>query len=153
MKQIILAAILLPCFLFAQTPQPIQVRTAGSPSNQTSGDALPENYQLTLSITDKDGKPVEVSIVVASTRFTAALGEVGLQFAGSVVVEDSGSLLITYQLGWETPFPTGKDTVQFKPSTAQGSVRLKVGEDIQIISAGTRNAHLSLKKPDSSKVK
>lgn len=156
MKHLLLAAIVLPSVLFAQTAQPIPIRPPAppmSPGSQIPADALPDNYQVTLTMTDKDGQPIEVSVVVASTRFTASLGDPSLTFSGSVTVDDSGSIMIAYALGWETPIPSGKDTIQFRPSSTQGSVRLKVGEEIQIIRAGSRVARLTIKKLEPSKPK
>ena len=153
MKHILLAAILLPSVLFAQAPQPFPIRQPMPPGSQTPVDALPDNYQVTLTITDKDGQPLEVSVVVASTRFSASLGDPSLTFSGLVTVEDSGSIIIAYALGWDTPVPAGKDTVQFRSSSTQGSVRLKLGEEIQIIRAGPRVARLSIKKLEATKPK
>ena len=154
MKYILFAAILLPSFLLAQTPQPVPIRQPMLPGSQTPADVLPDNYQVALTMTDKDGQPLEVSVVVASTQFTASLSDPSLTFSGSVTVEDSGSIIIAYSLGWETPIPVGDGkSVQFRPSSTRGSVRLKLGEEIQIIRAGPRIARLSIKKLEPSKPK
>ena len=151
MKHLILAAILFPPLLLAQSQPPIPIRTLQRVS-QTPTDALPNNYQVALTITDKDGQPVELSVVVASTQFTTSLGEQGLTFSGTIVVEDSGSIIISYALGWESPITVGTNT-QYKTSATQGSVRLKLGEEVQIIRAATRTARLSIKKLEASKPK
>lgn len=99
-------------------------------------------------------QPLEVSVVVASTRFEASLGNPALNFSGTVTVEESGKIVIAYGLGWETPIldANGK-AVQFRASSTQGSVRLGVGEEIQIIRAGPRVARLSIKKLEPAKSK
>ncbi len=154
MKRIFLAAILLATALFAQVPQVPGLRPPlpRGPLAQAPANMLPDNYQVALTITDKDAQPVEVSVVVASTQFTAALGELGLTFSGSVEIEDSGAIMVNYALGWETPINTGNN-IQYKTSSTQGSVRLKLGEEVNIIRAGTRTARISIKKLEAPPAK
>ena len=156
MKYILLAAILLPSVLIAQSPPPPQrfpVRQVQPGQAQTPTDALPDNYQVTLTITDKEGQPMEVSVVIASTRFNVSLGEQGLTLQGAATVEESGSIVIEYALGWTTSFPSANNQAEFRQSTTTGSVRLKLGEEVQIIKAGSRVARLSIKKLEASKPK
>ncbi|HEY8962791.1 MAG TPA: hypothetical protein VIM57_11365 [Luteolibacter sp.] len=160
MKHLILAVVMVPSFLFARSPQPIP----GPPPqpipmppslgrvSQSPADALPDNYQVTLTIADKDGQPLEVSLVVAAVQFNTSLGEHGLTFSGNVSLDESGGIVVAYALGWETPVTTGNST-QYKSSATQGSVRLKLGEEVQIIRAGTRTARLSVKSLEASKTK
>ena len=115
-------------------------------------DLLPGNYQVTLTITDKDAQPFELSVVVASTQFSASLDRQSLDFSGSVSPEESDGVIIAYTLGWETVITTD-NTTEYKRSNTQGSVRLKLGEDTQIIRAGTRTARLLVTKLDSAKSK
>ena len=95
MKLIVLSALLLPAVLMAQALQPALpggrrvVMPQGSGAQQSS-ELLPDNYQITLNITDKDGAPLELSVVVASTQFTAMFGEQSLVFGGNVKVEEAG---------------------------------------------------------------
>lgn len=157
MKLIVLSALLLPAVLMAQALQPavpggLRVVMPQGSGAQQSSDLLPDNYQITLNITDKDGTPLELSVVVASTQFTAMFGEQSLGFSGHVNVEESGSIMVTYSLDWQTPVG-GAGTTQFVSSRMQGSVRLKLGEEVQIIRAGTRSARLSIQKLDAVKGK
>jgi hypothetical protein len=122
MKRFLLAAILLPSAIFAQQPPGVNVPRAIFSGPQMPSVALPDNYQVTLTITDKNDPPLEVSVVVASSQFTATLGEQHLNFNGSVTVEESGAVVIAYSLGWQTPAPAGNGNIQFQSSTAQGSV-------------------------------
>jgi hypothetical protein len=164
MKHLILASILLPSLLMAQPPQPIPVRPQPQRFAQAPADALPDNYQVTLNIADKDGQPVEVSVVVASTEFNASMSELNLTFSGNVTVDEAGSILIAYALSWQTqivtsnnndptPMAPGTGNIRYQSSEAQGSVRLKLGEEAQIIRAGTRTARLSIKKLEMTKAK
>ena len=153
MKHLIFAAILFPSLLVAQTQQPVPMRPPQPRGLQVPADALPDNYQVTLIITDKDGQPVEVSVVVASTQFVASLGEQNLNFSGTLSIEEAGGIVVAYQLGWQTPVPAGNNSIQYQTSSTQGSVRLKLGEEVQIIRAGTRTAKISIKKLEASKPK
>ena len=157
MKLIVLSALLLPAVLMAQAAQtavPV-VRRVNPPQGsgaQQSFELLPDNYQSTLNITDKEDTPLELSVVVASAQFTAMFGEQSLGFSGHVNVEESGGIMVTYSLDWQTPVG-GAGAKQYVPSRMQGSVRLKLGEEVQIIRAGTRSARLSIQKLDAVKVK
>ena len=70
-------------------------------------------------------------------------------------VEDHFDMLrfrLEQRLGWETPINTG-NAIQYKTSSTQGSVRLKLGEEVNIIRAGTRTARISIKKLETAPVK
>ena len=158
MKSLLLAVLILPSILVAQSSPP--VAAPQFPPNQrrlirsqAPSDALPDNYQIMLTVTDKDGQPLEISVVVASTQFSATLGEQNLSFSGSFAVEESGSIVVAYVLGWQTAITSNGGNTQYYPSSAQGSVRLTLGEEIQIIRAGPRIAKLSIKKLEPSKPK
>jgi hypothetical protein len=156
MKHILLAVILLPSVLIAQsTPRiqslPMRQIQPGQPLPST--DTLPDNYQITLTITDKDGQPIEISLVAASTRFNASFAEQGLSLEGLLTIEESGSTIVQYSLGWTTPTAAANGIAQVGSSNMTGSVRLKLGEEIQIIRVASRVARLSIKKLESSKAK
>jgi len=122
-------------------PRPPRPRTADS-----SDQELPDNYQLTLTVSDDQGKPLELSVVTASRRFEASLGEEGdLRFAGTLAQGDSDAMLVSYSLGWATEMNQGQ-RVQSKSSAITGSVRLKMGEEVPIFRAGNRIIRLSIKK-------
>ena len=145
MKLLFLAAILLAPVLCAQSPVSIPAPPEPRRRIDSPSETLADNYQVTLTITDKEAPPIEIAVVVASTRFTASLAEQSLSFSGTLTVQESG-VFVTYVLGWDTAVPAGKDTVQLRSSSAQGSVRLKLSEEIQIIRAGPRAAVLSVRK-------
>lgn len=153
MKIPLLALFLVPSVLFAQvSQQPIPGLPRRVLAAPTAVETLADNYQVALTITDKDAAPVEVSVVVASSQFSASLGEQGLTFAGTLTVEESGGVVVAYSLGWESPITVGTG-VQYKTSSTQGSVRLKLGEEVNIIRAGGRTARLSVKKLETTPVK
>ena len=153
MKYLILAAaVLFPSLLFGQAAIPRVIRSIQQSQGQVQEDTLPENYQLNLAVADKDGQPLELSVAVASTRFNAALSEQGLSFSGTISVEESGSFIIAYVLSWQTLAAEG-DKSQTKMTSTQGSVRLKLGDEVTIIRAGTRIARLSITKLEIGKAK
>jgi len=82
---------------------------------------------------------------VATSHFQMALGEPSLMFAGDFSVEKDGRVVVLYTLGWETRVGVGNN-VGMRSSSTKGSVRVKLGEEVQIIRAGTRTAKLSVKK-------
>jgi hypothetical protein len=156
MKRILLVALLLPVVLMAQLPQPqlaVPGRLPQPPGYRSPAETLPDNYQVTLNLADKDGTSLEISVVIASSQFNATLGEQNLNFSGTVTVEESGSIVIAYGLGWQTPVPSGSGSTQYQSSSTQGSVRLKLGEEVQIIRAGTRTARLSIKRLEPAKTR
>jgi hypothetical protein len=108
-------------------------------------DVLSDNYQLTLTLTDSQGQSTELSLVVASKQFKTSLGEQGLTFVGTLSPDDSGAVLVSYALSWETEINQGQ-TTQFKSSSTGGSVRLKMEKEVPIIRVGNRTARLSIKK-------
>ena len=61
------------------------------------------------------------------------------------------SIILSYAVDWETQIPVA-NSIQFKASTTQGSVRLKLGGEVQIIRAGTRAAR-PIKKLEVDKPK
>jgi len=159
MKHLLLAVLLLPAVLIAQVPLPgAPQRLPVAPGHLAPRAAFPDNYELTLKLTDKDGAPLEVSVVIAASQFSASLSEQNLSFSGNVDLEDSASIMIYYLLDWQTPAATINDNGNGPPkappiSRASGSVRLKPGEEVQIIRAGTRTARLSIKKLEPTKAR
>jgi hypothetical protein len=155
-KLLFITAIVFPVVVLAQVgPRPVLPSRSSLPPVQMQGayESLPDNYQLTLVMTDKDGQPLELSVVVASSQFNATIGEQGLNFSGSVTVEETGTIRVAYALGWQTTVASGNNSVQYQTSSAQGSVRLKPEEEVQILRAGSRIARLSIKKIESTKTK
>lgn len=155
-KAFTLAAILLPCALFAQTPLPrlLQPQTVSNPSQANTyvyaaaSLPLPDNYQVALTSTDKDGELPEISVVVASTHFNVTLQEPQRTLDGRVKIEDSGEITLEYTLGWETraPIPTNPGGFKIIPSSIKSSVRLKLGQEVQIFCEGAHMMRLSIKK-------
>jgi hypothetical protein len=153
MRQVfILAAILLPCALFAEKPLPDQIPARNgwktSHVHEISPSPLPDNYQVTLTCTQKNGELAEVAIVIAGTHFSATLMEPKLLLDGRVTIEDSGEITLNYTLGWDTrePSQTMRGSYTIDPCMIAGSVRLKLGQEVQVFRAGGHMMRLSIKK-------
>jgi hypothetical protein len=167
MKTLLIAAFLVPFLLLAQDapqplparplpqPQPIRQRVVSQPGMPMvpTGEVLADNYELRLTITDKDVEPLEVTLVVASPQFKAVVTDKNLNFSGTLAVEESGELMIGYAIGWETPFSGAGGNVQFRTSSMTGSVRLKAGDEVQILRAGTHATRLAIRKVEPAKAK
>lgn len=138
----LLAALLFPSILPAQSPPPPQ---AFRPVRPAESARLSENYAVTLRTTDGDGQPLELTVVTNSTQFDAKPGEQNIQFSGGIYVEETGELFVSYALGWDLLSAVGKEG-QIRHSSAQGSVRLKLGEEIQIYKAGAHTIVLGIKQ-------
>jgi hypothetical protein len=161
MKSIVLTLLTTGVTLFAQQSDPIprSAPLTTLPNSyprqgmQSATNVFPDNYALVLTITDKNAAPAEIELVVASPYFQAALGESNLSFSGSISIADAESAIVTFQLGWQAPVSAGKDSTQLVASNMQGSVRLKMGDDVQVMRAGSKGARLSIRKLETPKVK
>jgi hypothetical protein len=160
LKLLLLVSILFSATAFAVEP-PIAVPVPISRPQQTppvrayqaSTSAFPDNYQVMLTVNDKGGQPLELSVVIASKQFNVTIGEQNLNFSGSVSPEEEGGgVVIDYVVGWETSVPSGNGASQFR-SSAQGSVRMKLAEEVQVFRAGSQVARISIKKIEPSKLK
>ncbi|MEA3208015.1 MAG: hypothetical protein QOE70_1072 [Chthoniobacter sp.] len=159
---LLLAAVLLPSVVVAQVRQPgipfptipnQPMRVIHSSQASEPLEVLPENYEVTFSISDKDTPPIEVSIVGASARFNATFGELNITLEGVITVEESGSTIVEYAFSWSTPVTGANGSVDYRQTTARGSLRLKLGEEVPIVRAGPRTVRLSIKKWDAAKGK
>lgn len=156
-----LSAVILPSILLAQGAPMVPSLAPLNPANRLPGqigspavDALADNYEFTLVMVDKDGPPAELAIVIASPFFQATLDEPSpsLSFGGNVTVAEDGRVLVSYALGWKTKMRAG-DGEPYTYSSTQSSVRLKSGEEVQILRAGTQTARLSVKKLEAGRPK
>lgn len=156
MKSILLTVLSIGATLSAQQSAPIPPPPAPptlSANPQGVTNVFQDNYALVLTITDNKAVPTEIELLVASPSFQATIGEHYLSFAGTISIVDAESAVIAFQLGWQTPVQIGKDSTQLVPSNMQGSVRLKMGDEIQVMRAGSRSARLSIKKLGLQKLK
>jgi len=155
MKRTLVALLMIPSLLSAQSPavpappaRPLRQLAVPAPSPNSEGsqnDSLPDNYQLTLISSDDQGKALELSVVTASPRFDVMLGEMGLRFSGNLKSDDSGAMLVSYALGWESEIRQ-EQSVRSTSSSTSGSVHVKMGEEVPIFRTGNRTIRLSIKK-------
>jgi hypothetical protein len=142
-KCLLLAVFLVPSVLLAQS-------FPGIPPDMPQAQfcALPDNYEVTLTLTEKDRDPVEISIVIASTQFSASVESESLTFAGTLRLEPGSEVALGYQLAWQPPSVGNSSN---SPESVQACVRLKLGQQVQIFRAGARTAKVSIQKLVASK--
>jgi len=153
-----------------QLPQPpgqrpiARVQVGGAPVNEAT---LAENYVLGLTVSDQDQTAAatttttEFSLVVASQDFKTTFLDAksaAITFSGTVDPgEDGTTVLVRYAIASEVPVAAGQNSVQYKATAAQASVRLRLGEPVLILKAGTRSLRLSIARlaegPAAGKVK
>ena len=161
MKTLIITLCLISTVAFAQIPTlPRRVPPQAPQGANETSDALPENYVLKLIVSDKDQQITELSVVVATAMFRADTFDPTMTLAGTLAPEDNGSILVRYTLGTEIAVPTQTLTtpsaagqavttassIQYKSGSVQASVRLHVGEPIQILKSGTRSYQLTVSR-------
>jgi len=133
----------------ARQPAPIPTRVPDA--NVGKSQALPGNYILTLTSTEKDKPVSEMSFVVATPVFNMNPGD--LTFAGTINPEEGGSFLIHYNIGMSVPVTVGNST-QYKSVGMGAAVRLRPGDSVQIYKSDERSYKLTLTPlPDQEKKK
>jgi hypothetical protein len=144
MKRLIFALCLLASPAIAQGPQP--PRPGGAP---TPAPALPENYLLTLTISNAGQVAAELSVVIATADFSASFPDAKPAvnvFSGTVSLETNGSVVVRYTLSLEIPIRPFGPNPQSKSSVTQSSARLLLGQPVQILKTDTRTYLLSITK-------
>lgn len=165
MKHLSLILVLFSSTVMAQiaapeTKPPQPRRALINPVQKVAAAPLDQNYQITLKMMEKEGAgtPIEVALVVASPEFTASLSEQDLTFSGTLSLAEEGVAIVAYSLAWSKPVtvtPAGvsgepqglrPSNIQYQSSSSKGSVRLTMGEEVQILRAGSRIAVLGIQK-------
>jgi len=120
-----------------------------------SGESLTGNYQLKLAVFEKDQPLAELMLVTATAGFRAEMPDPLVGFMGTIKPESDGTVLVSYQLNTQVAFPTQTvssssqpastvTNIEYKSSSAQASVILRLGEPIQIWKSGSRTYQLSI---------
>lgn len=111
--------------------------------------ALAENYIVSLTISDKEQVVTEMALVVATAEFAISFPDVKsvlTNFTGTLIPEESGSVLVRYTIASEIPVSVGQNQIQYKTTSMQASVRLRPGEPVQILKSDTRSCRLSVER-------
>jgi len=156
MKTLIAVLCLVSTVAFSQAPSAPRRRDAvppnlapncsAPPQGDTANEALPENYLLTLVVSDKDKVTTELSLVVATADFIVTAGDPRISFSGRIAPDDQGNnILIRYSLGTSVAVQNGNST-EYRDSTAQASVKVRLGEPIQILKSGTQTYKLTISR-------
>lgn len=121
-----------------------------------SDEPLPENYILSLTVTDKGRQVNELSIVVATAQFTAAAIDPAETISGTLTVQEDGTVLIRYSLSAQIAVSSQNGqivtpenpatSVQYRNHSVRSSVRLRAGEPVVILKDGTHTYQLALHK-------
>ena len=157
-------ALVLFCGLAAaqaqvQSPPPVRVRTIHQQQSQNPpldpNTALPDNYQLTLVVSDGEKPATELSVVAVTPQFKVDGAEPNITFAGTITPEEAGTVLVAYVVSGDVPIrpPEGapSSTIQYRMVGAQAAARLRLGETLQILKSGTRTFKLTISKLDTAR--
>ncbi len=117
------------------------VRVLNSDANAASVQTLPENYILSLAVSEKDKPVSEVSFVVATLDFN--MSPLDLTFVGTINPQEDGAFLIRYNIGTSIAVGVGNNT-QFKSISMSAAVRLRPGDSVQIYKSDERSYRLAL---------
>lgn len=115
------------------------------------GGALPSNYQFELDAQAGE-ETMHVSFVVASEKFEISVGtDFNVTFRGTVSLADNGTLVLTYNLGFREKVAAGeanggRQSFQYVENGLMGSVRLREGKQISLITVGNRSLKLKITK-------
>ena len=141
-----------------QSPPPVRVRTFQPQQQNPPPDpntALPDNYQLTLVVSDGDKPATELSVVAVTPQFKVDAVEPSVTFAGTITPEDGGTVLVAYVVSGEVairpPEGAASGTIQYRAVGAQAAARLRLGETLQILKSGTRTFKLTVAKLETAK--
>jgi hypothetical protein len=166
MKRIVLALCLVASFVSAAQAQssagPIVRRNLTPPISGHSvnvddpGDLLPENYILSLTVTDKGKPATELTLVIATSQFSADAAEFTLNMSGTAAQQDDGSILVRYsfaeqiavsvQNGLPVVPEATTTSIQYKTRSVRSAVRLRVGEPVVVLKDGSRVYQLSISR-------
>jgi hypothetical protein len=158
MKTLIIALCLTSTIVFAQIPAPL--RPSSQQGANAAGEVLPENYLLTLTVSDKDQLVTELSLVVASADFKAEVADPVITFTGTLTPDDKEGILMSYGLGTQVAVPsqvlttqppsgapvTTSSSIQYRSSSVQATVKVRVGEPLNILKSGTRSYKLTISR-------
>ncbi len=158
-----LLAFLLLSISFLQAEPPTRLLQP-QPLLEKAGIKTPlqENHRIILTVTARDGSPLELCFTTGAPFFTASLEEQGISFSGTLESVSGDTAILGYTLTWETPVtlerPVTLETpvtlerpaigsvtnVIYKKSSLQGSVRLELGKGLVLFRAGKQSAHVSV---------
>jgi hypothetical protein len=136
-----------------QIPTPLRRRVL----NAETAPSLAENYVVTLTVTEKGQPASELSLVVSSADFKTDFADSKFNvstFVGTLTPEEGDAVSIRYVLGTQLTVPVeGSTSVQYKNLSVQASVRLKLGDPVQIYKSDTRVCTLRVERLSQQQAK
>ncbi len=115
-----------------------------------------ENYVVTLTLTDKEQKTSELSLVVASADFKTDFPDTQSNinsFVGTLTPEEGDTVSIRYTLGGQLAVSVSPGNVQYRTIATQTTVRLKLGEPVQILKSDARTCTLRISRLSDQQAK
>jgi hypothetical protein len=148
MKPLIAILCLISTVAFAQNPPTIArpLNMVLPPNEKAPGEALPENYLLTLVVSEKDQVLTELSIVLATTDFNVAVADPVINFSGILTSDDKEGMLVRYTLNTQVAISEKEVAKYFRNGSVQASVKVRVGEPLQIFKSGTQTYKLTISR-------
>lgn len=128
-----------------QPPRPPGATPAPAPP-------LPENYLLTLTVSNGGQVAAELALLIATAEFSASFPDAKPavnSFSGTVSLENNGSAVVRYTLNVEISIRPFGPNPQSKSSVTQSSVRLLLGQPVQILKTDARTYQLTMTKASS----
>jgi hypothetical protein len=124
-----------------------------SASAENGAEFLPDNYLVRLVVAEKDQEKTELSVVVATTtQFNASAVDTTLSFIGMLVPQENGVINVRYTLNIQVPVTEGSSN-SFRSSACSSSVRMRLGETVQIFKSGAMSYKLTVSKLAADKEK
>ena len=121
-------------------------------------DAYSENYRFTLNHVSAENKQSTLEFVVSAKNFKAASFEPRLDFSGTVLVADKGSLVLQYDLRLQKQVVAGVhqsgdgaapfQTMMTVQVGLASNIRLKLGKAIEIWKADGETTSLIVTRVD-----
>ncbi len=148
-RQLLAISLLSASFLQAEPPTRL---LHPQPLLEKAGIKTPlqENHRIILTVTARDGSPLELCFTTGAPFFTASLEEQGISFSGTLESVSGDTAILGYTLTWETPVTLERPAIGsvtnviYKKSSLQGSVRLELGKGLVLFRAGKQSAHVSV---------
>ncbi len=117
-------------------PSPRSVRLVSTPAEPAQ--VLPENYTLTVTVKEKERLLGDLSVVSGAREFSAVClqrNSTQLQFKGSLQPEEDGSVVVSYVLETQLQISAVGEAGQNQTMNANGSVRLRLGETVPVLTS------------------
>lgn len=131
--------------------------TVVAEDSSEDSDIYVDNYRFVLSYTSEESRQTDVEFVVSGGVFEVSAFDPELEFKGTVLAAQSGSLVLQYDLQLQRRVVTGNfeqegmnpfQTVQVIQGGLRSNIRLRLGKPVEILRMGRESATLTVSKVD-----